>query len=286
MKAQIGIVLLISPWIFATIQQAGRVYQEFLIPKPGWDTVLQVLLSFLNIFMPGQTSQVTLVWILYVLVLGLGLVHYWKKMPRFLLLACLFAIPFLGELIVSIHQPIFSDRNLIWTTIPLFLLLAAGIAQLRYGLLIIVVLGIFGTVNLFSAGDYYRFLPREDWSNVAGYVAKNVEKDDLILFNATWVQIPFDYTFDIYENQYYLEVEKHGVPVDLFDSGIAEPRMTESDIPRLNSLLSGHQRVWLVYSYNGYTDPMELIPRTLATEMKITQERDFNEVKVKLYEIP
>jgi hypothetical protein len=285
-KAQIGIFLLWSPWMFAYIQQAGRVYQEFLIPKPGWDTVIQVLKSFLNEFMPGQASYLMLIWMLYAVVLCLGLVHYLKKMPRFLFLVFLIVIPFLGELIVSIRQPIFSDRTLIWTSIPLFLILAAGIARIRFRLLIIVVLGIFITINLFSAGDYFRFSPREDWSNVAGYVAKYVEKDDLILFNATWVQIPFDYTFITYENQYYLDVVKHGVPVDLFDSGIPEPRMTESDIPRLNSLLSGRQRVWLVYSHNGYTDPKGLIPRTLASEMKIILQRDFNEVRVQLYETP
>jgi len=34
--------------------------------------------------------------------------------------------PFLGELIVSLRRPIFFDRTLIWTTIPLYLVLAAG----------------------------------------------------------------------------------------------------------------------------------------------------------------
>jgi hypothetical protein len=84
----------------------------------------------------------------------------------------------------------------------------------------------------------------------AGYVANFVEKDDLILFNATKVQIPSDYYFKAWEKQYGLQVEKHGVPVDIFDSSILEPKMTVSDIPRLNSLLSGHKRVWLVYSHD------------------------------------
>ena len=240
-KAQIGIFLLWSPWIFAFIQQASRVYQEFWIPKPSWETVIQTLRTFLNEFTLIQPSQVMMIWILYALVLCLGLVHFLKKFSRFLFLAALFAIPFLGELIVSIRRPIFLDRTLIWTTIPLFLVLAAGIAQLRFRLLIIVVLGILGTNNLFSAGDYYRFTQKEDWSNPAGFVAYFVQKDDLILFNATKVQIPFDYYFKTYEDQYFLQVEKHGVPVDMFDSGILEPKMTDSDIPRLISLLSGHE---------------------------------------------
>ena len=89
----------------------------------------------------ADSSQPGHDWILCA-VLCLGLVYYRKKLSIFLFLAALFAIPFLGELIVSIRRPIFLDRTLIWITIPLFLLLAAGIAQLRFRLLMILVLGI------------------------------------------------------------------------------------------------------------------------------------------------
>jgi hypothetical protein len=287
-KAQIGIFLLWSPWLYAFIEQASRVYQEYWIPKPSWSTVIQAFKSFLSDFTSDQASLAKVIWILYALALCLGLVHYLKKIPRFLFLAALIAIPFLGELIVSTRRPIFYDRTLIWTTIPLFLVVAAGIVQLRFRLVILVVLGILGINNLFSTGDYYRSRQQEDWNNVAGYVANYVQKDDLILFNATWVQIPFDYYFKVYEDQYFLQVEQHGVPVDMFDRGIAEPKMTDSDIPRLISLLSGRNRVWLVYSHNWYTDtdPMGLIPQTLASEMKLIQERDYYGLQVQLYGVP
>jgi hypothetical protein len=286
-KAQIVIFLLWSPWILAFISQATRVYQEFWIPKPSWDTVIQVLESFLNYSMLYlQSSQVMVMWILYALVLCLGLLHYRKKISQFLFLAALFAVPILGELIVSIRRPIFLDRTLIWTTIPLFLVLAAGIAQLRFRLLIIAMVGILGTYSLFSAGDYYRFYQKEDWSTAAGYVANFAQKDDLVLFNSNFVVIPFDYYFKAYEKQYFIQVEKYGVPEDLFDSGILEPKMTDSDIPKLISLLHGHNRVWLVYSHNSYTDPMGLIPQTLASEMKLIRKRDFYGGQVQLYGNP
>jgi hypothetical protein len=286
-KAQLGIFLLWSPWIFAFISQATRVYQEFWIPKPSWDTVIQVLESFLNYSMLYlQSSQVMVMWILYALVLCLALVHYRKKISQFLFLAALFAVPILGELIVSIRRPIFLDRTLIWTTIPLFLVLAAGIAQLRFRLLIIAMVGILGTYSLFSAGDYYRFFQKEDWSTAAGYVANFAQKDDLVLFNSNFVEIPFDYYFKPYEKLYSIQVVKHGVPLDLFDSGILEPKMTTKDIPGLISLLSGHDRVWLVYSHNSYTDPMGLIPQTLASQMKLIRKRDFYGGQVQLFEAP
>jgi mannosyltransferase len=282
-KAQIGIFLLWSPWLLVFIKQASSVDQEFWIPKPDWDAVTRTLRTLLNPSAPTQASQV-MTWILCAM-LCFGLVYYRKKLSIFLFLAALFAIPFLGELIVSIRRPIFLDKTLIWTTIPLFLLLAAGIAQLRFRLLIFVVLGILGANYLFSAGDYYRFMQKEDWSDPAGYVAYYVEKDDLILFNSAMVQIPFDYYFKAYENQYSLQLEKHGVP-DMFDRGIPEPRMTANDIPGLISMLRGHNRVWLVYSHDSYTDPKGLIPETLAAQKKLIQTRDFYGGQVQLYATP
>ena len=114
----------------------------------------------------------------------------------------------------------------------------------------------------------------------------SLEKDDLVLFNSNFVEIPFDYYFEPYEEQYSLQVKELGVPLDLFDSGILEPKMTANDIPGLISSLRGHNRVWLVYSHDSYTDPMGLIPQTLASQMKLIRERDFYGGKVQLYGTP
>ncbi len=283
-KAQIGIFIIWSPWILVFIKQANRVYQEFWIPKPGWDTVIQTIRALLNASAPGQISQV-MTWILCAM-LCFGLVYFRKKLSMFFFLAVLFATPFLGELIVSIRRPIFYDRTLIWTTIPLFLVLAAGIAQLRFRLLMVLMVGILGTNYLFSDGDYYRFAQKEDWNTAARYVAGFAEKDDLVLFNSNFVEIPFDYYFKPYEELYFIQVEKQGIPLDLFDSGILEPRMTESDIPGLVSMISGHNRVWLVYSHTAYTDPMGLIPQMLASKMKLIKNLDFYGGQVQLYSTP
>jgi len=285
LKAQIGILVLWSPWILPFIKQASRVDQAFWLPKPDLDMITHTLRTLLNPSAPGQANQVVIMWILGA-VLCLGLVYYWKELSIFLFLAALFIIPILGELIVSIRRPIFLDRTLIWITIPMFLLLAAGIVQLRFRFLMIVVLGILATNFLFSTGDYYRFFQKEDWSTAAGYVANFAEKDDLVLFNSNFVEIPFDYYFKPFENQYSLQIVRRGVPQDLLDSGALEPRMTTKDIPGLISLVNGHDRVWLVYSHDSYTDPTGLIPQTLASKMKLIREREFYGGKVQLYETP
>lgn len=283
-KAQIGIFILWSPWLLAFIQQVRRVDQEFWIPKPTGDIVIKTLRALLNASAPGQISQI-MTWILCA-VLCLGLVYYRKKFSMFLFLAALFFVPVLGELIVSLRRPIFYDRTLIWITIPLCLLLAAGIVQLRFRALMIVVLGVLATNYLSSTGDIYRFAQKEDWYTAAGYVANFAQKDDLVLFNSNFVVIPFEYYFSKYEQQYSIQVIKQGVPLDLFNDEVLEPRMKESDVPGLIAMLRGHNRVWLVYSHADITDPKGLIPQTLASHMKLTQEREFYGGKVQLYETP
>lgn len=284
MKAQIGIFVFWSLWIPAFVQQVRRVDQEFWLPKPDWDTVIQTLRALLNASAPTQASQI-MIWVLCV-ALFLGLVYYRKKISMFFFMIALFAIPFMGELIVSIHRPIFQGRTLIWITIPMLLLLAAGIAQLRFRFLILMGLGLLGMNYLFSDSDYFRFVQKEDWSTPAGYVANFAQEGDLVLFNSNFVVIPFNYYFRAYEEKYLIQVEKKGIPLDLFHNGVLEPKMTDSDIPGLVSLLNGHNRVWLVYSHNDYTDPMGLIPQTLASQMKLTREREFYGGKVQLYETP
>ena len=177
-------------------------------------------------------GQARVIYGLYVLLLGLGLVYFRKEISKSLFLATLLTVPFAGELIVSVWRPIFYGRTLIWVTIPLFLLLAAGVAQLRFRLLMVVVVGMLGTINLFSAGDYLRFYPKEDWSTAAGYVANFAEEGDLVLFNSNFVEIPFNYYFKPHEDRYAIRVEKRGVPLDLFESGIPEPEMTAPTSPR------------------------------------------------------
>lgn len=61
--------------------------------EPTWAAVTTVLGSFLNENILVQPDKVQLLWIFYILVLGLGLVHYRKNVSRFLFLATLFAVP-------------------------------------------------------------------------------------------------------------------------------------------------------------------------------------------------
>jgi mannosyltransferase len=283
--AQVGILLLCSPWIPYFIQQASRVSSEAGFQNPTWERMTQLLQSLLNAAAPGRLNQGVMLWMLCI-VLCLGLVYYRKRLAIFLFLAILLVAPFVGMLFVRSPQPVFYDRDIVWITIPLFLLLAAGIVPLKFRLLQIAAVLALTTIYLFSTADYFRFFQKEDWSTPAGYVALFAEEDDLVLFNANSARIPFDYYFRAYEGQYSIQVEKLGLPFDLGASGILNPMMTAEDIPGLIALLDGHNRVWLVYSRELFTDPMGLIPQTLAAHMELTRQRDFYGGQVQLYVNP
>jgi hypothetical protein len=279
--AQAGVFLLWSPWLVPFATQSMGVYREFWIQSPTWGTVLGTVGAFLSAFLPQRVRLPEVVWGLYGVLALLGLVYFRRRLARIALLLVTFLTPFVGEWLVSMRRPIFYDRTLIWASIPLYLLLAAGMRQLRYRPYILAAALMVLTVNGLSLREYYVHFEKEQWDDAAAFVAKRVEPDDLILFNATWTQIPFDFYFRLYNRP----VAEHGLPVDLFDRGVLEPKMTTSDLPRLRALIRGHARIWLIYSHDWYTDPAGLIPPALEEELDILDRWSFYGLQVQLYGI-
>ena len=71
------------------------------------------------------------------------------------------------------------------------------------------------------------YFQKEEWDKAAAYVAQQVQPGDLVLFNATWVQIPFEYYFRHFETG----AELRGVPVDLFIAGSSSQRWLRATCP-------------------------------------------------------
>ena len=290
--AQLCVLLLWSPWLPAFLVQARGVYREFWIAKPTLTTVVVALGSLLG----PQTTQGR---VFYGLVAAISLALAWlgahalrRRSAVLALLSVLFLAPIAGELLISLRRPVFYDRTLIWITVPLYLLFAAGLAPLgvpacgvaRLGrrATVVMVVTLMLALNGAFLRDYYYNFEKEQWREAAAYVSQRAEKDDLLLFNATWVQIPFDY----YYRSTSQRGTEHGVPVDLFGRNILEPKMTRDDVAYLQSLIRGRDRVWLIYSHNWYTDPEGLIPRALAGKLRMLDQRRFYGLEVRLYGAP
>jgi uncharacterized membrane protein len=281
--AQAVVLVLWIPWLVPFLQQTGSSSSRLALAVPTWPGVLGMVMSFINATSTIPTNIAIGIWTLYLLVFGAGIVYFRKKVPQLILLAAVFLLPLLTEVVLSFWRPSFSESTLLWTTIPLFLILAAGVSQAKFRPLIIVTIGILGALNFFAVSDYFRFYQKEDWTSAARAVAGHAEKGDLILFTSNLNEIPFDYYFIPYQDLYAIEIEKRGVPRDLTETGAVEPVMTEADIPDLNSLIQGHDRVWLVYSNESAADPSGLVPQTLSSGMNLAEKENFYGGQVQLY---
>lgn len=272
-------VLLWLPWAYPFYVQSHRVYGEFWIRPPTGRVVWRAFETFSFALLPKDYPWHDTWSYVYWVVGGLGLIWLMRVPARALLFASLFATAIVGELLVSLRRPIFYDRTLIWTTLAYYTLIAAGIRSLGglaettvpvrrrlVGVVQILLLIIVLNLEIPSLASYFSKFQKEDWVKGADHVARNASPGDLVLFNATWVQIPFEY----YYRHRNTPVVMKGVPVDLFDRGILEPKMTVDDVPRLVDLCKGRDRVWLVYSHDFYTDPQQIVLRSLARVMNRT----------------
>jgi hypothetical protein len=277
--AQGAVLLLWVPWLPSFAHQSAAVYRHFWLPAPTWRTVLRAAGDFLCAFLPRRIGWALAIWAGYGALLALGLWALRRRRGRSWLLLAAFLVPVGGTWLVSAVRPVFYDRTLIWATIPLYLVLAAGVAGLRYRSFILATTAMLATLSLLSLRDYYVSYQKEAWDEAAAYVAARAEEGDLVLFHATWTQLPFDFYFQ----GYGMPVEERGVPVDLFARGVLEPRMTADDVPFLQDLVGGRERAWLVYSHQGYTDPEGLVPQALGEVLALRGRRRFYGLEVRLY---
>jgi mannosyltransferase len=277
--AQIGAALFWSPWLAGFIIQAAGVLGEFWIHKPNMQMVVSTWQSFFGHSLPDRFTLGGWIWWFFLFIIGLGFYSYRKSLGKAFFLSTIFLTPFLGELLVSIWRPIFYVKTLIYTPISLYVLMAAGIRQLRFRIPMFAAFAVILFVSGASLRDFYNNYQKEAWDEAAAFVAKNGTAGDIILFNAGWTQIPFDYYFDGYKKPW----EEFGAPQTMFEFGVLEPIMGETDLPRLKSILQGRERVWLVYSHYWYTDPDGLVIGTLRNEFNLIQQAHLYGIDIYLF---
>jgi hypothetical protein len=216
--------------------------------------------------------------LLFALLALLGLIAGVRRYSLLYLLS--FALPIALDLGLSHWRPIFEERVLLYAVAGLLMLVAAGIAAIRFLPLNVLLLAPVLWVNVLSLNNYNVTSKKEQWNDAATYVAQQARPGDLILFNATWAQLPFDY---YYRTLHGPPLVEHGLPVDLFDRGVLEPPMQESDIRTAVKLTAGRQHVWVLLSHDWYNDPEHLIRPTMQTLFPSEQVHQFNGILVLRY---
>ncbi|HKX19439.1 MAG TPA: glycosyltransferase family 39 protein [bacterium] len=203
-------------------------------------------------------------------------------------LITLWLLPVVGELLISaLWRPVVSAKVLIWTTIPFYLLVAGALVDLHARPISRVVcwaLLIFVAAAGLNA-DYWTRPEYEAWRPAARYVATDLRSGDLILFNDSFVELPFDFYFQRYRRG----AEEEGVPGSFGDNAVDEHIMGLADVPALEALARKHRRIWLVYSHYWYTDPLHLVPASLARVAQLKTAKTFasrEPIEIFFYERP
>jgi mannosyltransferase len=267
------------PWLPGFLAQSGRVDADFWIPAPSAQGVLDHVRDLVSAWAPAGTQIPLLVGA--VAMVGLAGWSLRHRPALFWLLVLLVVGPAVGELLVSARRPIFYAQTLVWTSVPLTLLLGVGLRQLRPRALAAGATALLLVANLASLVAYYRAPGSEDWRGAAALLAAQAEPGDVVLFDAGWTEIAFNY---YYRSTGGPPIETHGLPVDPFDRGVLEPKVAASDLPRLDQLTAGRDRVWLVLSHDAYTDPDRVVTGWLGDRMRVVEQQDLAAMRIQAYE--
>ena len=201
---------------------------------------------------------------------------------RFALL-CWLTLPLLAVWFVSLWQPLFTDRYLIWASPAFYLLIALGLASLwRWGvggrwtvvLLSSIILAISGVNQWQQAAE----LTKSDFRAAAAYVAERYETGELVIF-----QIPHGvYTFD-----YYFPIQDYPWVGGLYTNHLASDgnyMMSEQSAAReMQELTAEHDVVWLIATETAMWDKRELVRTWLEANGERADEMRFKWVDVYRY---
>jgi mannosyltransferase len=274
--AQGAIVLIWALWLPSYVVQVRRVDADFWIPAPTLRSVVGAAATMLGYF---DSPQWMGLWLAAVVALLLGVVALAHRPALLALVALLVVVPFAAELLVSLRRPIFYPRTLIWTSVPLFVLAAAGLGRARtIAIPSAAAIGVLVAANLVSLQAYYDTFTKEQWREAAAYVAAHVGENDTLLFHAPYVQVPFDYYFSRASSSLANhQVAEHGVPRAETD------KMTEADVPALRALVEDAECVWLIYSHEQGGDPTQIVPRVLGEERALRGIAPYVGLELQLY---
>lgn len=284
--AQVALIGIWAAWLPAYMRQTETIHDRFWISTPSFkDLVMSAHeLAASYVLAPPLFGQyhatLFLSGMLLATLLGVGM-WSWRRSLRWAVFAAVFMLTApLGEVIVSwVWRPIFIARSLLWTTVPLYLLVAAGCLHLlRRPRLALAALAALALIQGWGVRNYFQD-QKEAWDLAADYVGREVRQGDAIFFTGNVTQAAFDH--------YYrrADVPEFGIPVSLESDRWDEIPVGPQDVPAIEAIASRFERVWLVYSHEYYTDPEEVVPQALHAVGDVEQAAKFHDVEVRRYEI-
>lgn len=241
--SSIAIGLLYLPWLPFFWIQTRRVTEDFWLPPPSFQAVLETFLDFHSFNFPF--IELSLIY--------MAMIFVWayivpKRTWQVRLAMMWLFIPLVISLLFSLRQPIFLSRNLIVASLGYYLLIAGTIGQFRSRKAMLALLLPLVTMNIVSIGYNAWYEEKEDWRSVASHIARETrgKRGGLVVFLPGYAELPFNYYFKSYTRS----VDTQGYPGDEI---LLHPRPKE--VENLDDLLNGLPYVWLIVRDIESADP-------------------------------
>lgn len=270
--------VLVAPWLYVFINQARKVAKAPWLPAPTAASILSLFTTY-----AGGTILLALClaplafWLLAKLFSSQK--FHEKEPPRdgnwdLLLLIWLIAPILCAFAYSAAVNPIFGYKYLIASSIPFYCLVARAISAIRFKYAKIALLGVMVLLCLMNARRYYNSINKEQWREAAQFVEKFAQPNDVLLFNAGF---GLENGFDYYSRRE--DIVKKAFPARTVEVNTA---VTQDDLAELSDDISGHDRVWVIYSHGHDVD--SLISNTLRESYIAPYgSRNFANITVCLY---
>jgi mannosyltransferase len=196
-------------------------------------------------------------------------IHITWSGPVILLLLWLLVSLIVPFIVSKVSTPIFHQRYMIGASAAFFLLAARGITHInRKSVTIICVIIIIIFCPLQTLSDYGE-VNKEPWREVAQLIENDARGDEVVLINASYCMIPYEY--------YAQRPELNILPFPSRGKDI-----NQDNIRQLDQIMQKYDKIWLVLSHQGKN--IDLLINTLKNSHQPIRHWKFFRIEVMLYQ--
>jgi len=252
----IRMIVQFNSWLYPSLELQQNIYSKsfYLFSFSEWLLIFSVV--FLSIILP--------VFFIFCVIkytnFRRNIRDFFSANYKLIFLLLWLIIPFLLEFFISIIHPtvrVFGlIRYLLFSFPPYLILVSFGLTRLNKKYLSIVLASIL-IASILPLNAYYSNPNKEQWKEVSEYVKNNIEPNEALLFNRHTTRIPFLY--------YY---------------GDADNIFGVRNVAEAQTLSENKKGVWLILSFDKYSDPEGKIKSSLDNSFPNSQERVFFDVRV------
>ena len=139
----------------------------------------------------------------------------------------------------------------------------------------------FALISGLTLGYQQILLTKDDWRGVALYLEAHIENGDVVYANPAASSLALNL---YWKNPY----SYNGYPpnYDILHGGWAgQPLSPQIADEELTNSTQGFKRVWLVEFYPKFWDENQYIPAWLASHGNLSDDKSFNNIHLRLYEL-